>query len=197
MHKDTTENASNILACGPGELSRYSDSLRAGRSRDRISVEARFSAGIQTGPGANPASSTMATGSFMGVKRPGRDVNEPPKSSGEVKERLELYLCSPSRPSQPVLGRTWYFCFPTAGENTFRNGTYKVVQIWPGQTVSCLHTISPGHIWTTLYINQTQTQRNTRGWRVDYWLYRVWTETAKGEERIYQEKSVRELNEFE
>jgi hypothetical protein len=29
---------------------------------------------------------------------------------------------------------------------------YKVVRIWPGQTVTCLHTISPGHIWTTLYI---------------------------------------------
>jgi hypothetical protein len=27
---------------------------------------------------------------------------------------------------------------------------YKVVQIWPGQTVTCLHTISPGHIRTTL-----------------------------------------------
>ena len=30
------------------------------------------------------------------------------------------------------------------------NSLYKVVQIWPGQTVTCLHTISPGHIWTTL-----------------------------------------------
>jgi hypothetical protein len=30
---------------------------------------------------------------------------------------------------------------------------YKVVQIWPGQTVTCLHTISPGHIWTTLYFH--------------------------------------------
>jgi hypothetical protein len=29
---------------------------------------------------------------------------------------------------------------------------YKVVQIWPGQTVTCLHTNSPGHIWTTLYM---------------------------------------------
>jgi hypothetical protein len=28
---------------------------------------------------------------------------------------------------------------------------YKVVQIWPGQTVTCLHTNSSGHIWTTLY----------------------------------------------
>ena len=27
---------------------------------------------------------------------------------------------------------------------------YKVVQIWPKQTVTCLHTI--GHIWTALYI---------------------------------------------
>jgi hypothetical protein len=27
---------------------------------------------------------------------------------------------------------------------------YKVVQIWPGQTVTCLHTNSPDH-WTTLY----------------------------------------------
>jgi hypothetical protein len=29
---------------------------------------------------------------------------------------------------------------------------YKVVQIWPRQTVTCLHTNRPGHIWTTLYI---------------------------------------------
>ena len=28
---------------------------------------------------------------------------------------------------------------------------YKVLQIWPGQIVTCLHTDSPGHIWTTLY----------------------------------------------
>ena len=31
---------------------------------------------------------------------------------------------------------------------------YKVVQIWPGQTVTSLHTISPGHIWTTLYMER-------------------------------------------
>jgi hypothetical protein len=29
---------------------------------------------------------------------------------------------------------------------------YKMVQIWPGQTVTCLHTNSPDHIWTTFYI---------------------------------------------
>ena len=32
-----------------------------------------------------------------------------------------------------------------------------MVQIWPGQTVTCLHTNSPGHIWTTLYIYQSNT----------------------------------------
>jgi hypothetical protein len=45
-------------------LSRYSDSLRAGRSGDRISVGARFSAPVQTGPGTHPASYTMGTGSL-------------------------------------------------------------------------------------------------------------------------------------
>jgi hypothetical protein len=33
----------------------------------------------------------------------------------------------------------------------FNFGLCKVVQIWPGQTVTCLHTNRPGHIWTTLY----------------------------------------------
>jgi hypothetical protein len=31
-----------------------------------------------------------------GVKCPGRDVDHPPPSSAEVKERVELYLYSPS-----------------------------------------------------------------------------------------------------
>jgi hypothetical protein len=78
--------------------------LRAGRSGDRIPVGARFSAPVQTGPGAHPASCTMGTGSFPGVKRPGRGVDHPPPSSAEVKERVKLYFYSPSGPSWPVLG---------------------------------------------------------------------------------------------
>ena len=46
----------------------YSDWLRTGRSGDRIPVAARFSAPVQTGLGAHPASCTMGTGSFPGVK---------------------------------------------------------------------------------------------------------------------------------
>jgi hypothetical protein len=51
---------------------------------------AKFSAPIQTDPGAHPASCTMGTGSFPEVKRPGRGVDHPPPSSAEVKERVEL-----------------------------------------------------------------------------------------------------------
>jgi hypothetical protein len=40
--------------------------------------------------------------SFPGVNRPGRGVNHPPPSSAEVKERVELYLFSPTGPSWPV-----------------------------------------------------------------------------------------------
>jgi hypothetical protein len=43
------------------------------------------------------------------VKLPGRGVDHPPSSSAEVKERVELYLCSPFGPSWPVLGRTLPF----------------------------------------------------------------------------------------
>jgi hypothetical protein len=67
---------------------------------------ARFSAHFQTGPGAHPASYTMGTVSFLGVKRPGRGVDHPPPSSVEVKERLELLLYSTSGPSWPVIGWT-------------------------------------------------------------------------------------------
>jgi hypothetical protein len=50
-----------------------------------------FSASIQTGPGANPASHTMSTGSFLEVNRLEHGVNHPPLSSTAVKKEVELY----------------------------------------------------------------------------------------------------------
>jgi hypothetical protein len=58
---------------------------------------ARFSVPIQTNPGTHPASHTMGTGLFCGVKQAMHGANHPPTSSAEVKERVELYLMACSR----------------------------------------------------------------------------------------------------
>ena len=54
--------------CGPGNSVGIATELRAGRSGDRIPVGARFFTPVQTVLGAHPASCTMGTGSFPGVK---------------------------------------------------------------------------------------------------------------------------------
>ena len=82
---------------------------------NRIPVGARFSAPVQTVRGTNPASYTMGTRSFPGVKRPGRGADHPPPSSAEVKGRVELYIYSPSGPSWPVLGITLLYLGATYG----------------------------------------------------------------------------------
>ena len=69
--------------------------------------EARFSAPVQTGPGAHPASCTIGTGSFPGVKRPGRRVDHPPPSKCRGHERVGLYIYSPYGHLRPVIGRTF------------------------------------------------------------------------------------------
>jgi len=71
--------------CGPRKRSRYSDSVRAGRSGDRILMGATLSAPDQTGSGLHPDFNTKGTGSFPGVKRPGRDVDHPL----DIEPRLE------------------------------------------------------------------------------------------------------------
>jgi len=60
--------------------------LRAGRSGDRILVGAGFSAPVQTGPEAHPASYAMSTGSFLGVKRPGCGFDHPPHLAPRLKK---------------------------------------------------------------------------------------------------------------
>jgi hypothetical protein len=50
----------------------------------KIPVGARFFVPVQTGPEAHPAFCIMGTGSFPGVKQPGRGVDHPPPYSTEV-----------------------------------------------------------------------------------------------------------------
>jgi hypothetical protein len=70
--------------CGPGS----SVGIATGYGLDGPRIEsrwgARFFAHVQTGPGTDPASWTMGTGSVPGVKRPGRGVDHPPPPSTEV-----------------------------------------------------------------------------------------------------------------
>jgi hypothetical protein len=74
-----SSNAGNLRL--PEEIS---DSLWAGRSGDRIPVEARFFARVRTGPGAHPTSCRMRTGSYPGVKAAGVYGSPPNPSSDEI-----------------------------------------------------------------------------------------------------------------
>ena len=87
-------------SCGPGQLSRYNDWLRAGRAGDRISVGVRFSAPVQTGPGAHPAPCTTGIGSFPAVKS-GRGVTLTPHPILVPCSRKSTAI-----PPLPRLGRT-------------------------------------------------------------------------------------------
>ena len=53
----------------------------------------------------------MGTGSFPGVKRPGRGADHPPPSKRRGHERVGLYLYSPSGPQWPVIGKTFTFTY--------------------------------------------------------------------------------------
>jgi hypothetical protein len=68
-----------LISCGPGS----SAGIAAGYCLDGPGIEprweTRFSAPVQTGPGAHPASCTMGTGSFLGVKS-GQGVTLTPHS---------------------------------------------------------------------------------------------------------------------
>jgi len=68
-------------------------------------VGAKFSLPIQTSPKAHPASCTVGTGSLLGDGGTvaGKWHYPPTSFSTKVKERVELYLCSPGGLSWPVV----------------------------------------------------------------------------------------------
>ena len=57
--------------------------------------EARFSAPVQTGPGAHPASYTMGTGSLSQVNRPGRGVDRLPHLTLKLKKEYSYASTTP------------------------------------------------------------------------------------------------------
>jgi len=62
---------------GPGSVVGIATGYGLGGQGIESRWGARFSAPVHTGPGAHPATSTMGTGSFLGVKS-GRDVTLTP-----------------------------------------------------------------------------------------------------------------------
>ena len=64
---------------------------------DGLVIESRWVRGeiFRTGPGAHPASCKMGTGSFPGIKRPGRGFDHPPTYSSEVKRTRTILLVLP------------------------------------------------------------------------------------------------------
>ena len=88
-----------MIISWPGQLSRYSDLLRLWRSENEIPVGSRFSAPILQSSSVTRAPLSSKLGykvSCLGVRRPGRVVDRPSPLSAEVKERVEVYLYSPS-----------------------------------------------------------------------------------------------------
>jgi hypothetical protein len=56
---------------------------------------ARFSAPVQTGPGAHPATYTMRTASFPGVKRSGHGGDHPPHLAPRLKKEYSYTSIPP------------------------------------------------------------------------------------------------------
>ena len=82
-----------------------------------VSQLGSYSAPVQTCPEAYPVSCTMGTGSFPGVKRPGRGADHPPPSKRRDHERVGRYLYSPSRPQRRLgIGKTFTFTEQIAKE---------------------------------------------------------------------------------
>jgi hypothetical protein len=76
---------SKKLKCGPGN----SVGIATGYTLDGLGIESQWGrdfSHVQTGPGAHPASCTMGTRSFPGLKQPGHGADHPAPSSAEVKK---------------------------------------------------------------------------------------------------------------
>ena len=92
--------------CGPGELGRHSDSLRAWRSGDRVPVGGDIFCIRPDRPWDPPSLLYYGYRVFPGGKAAAAWRWPLTPSSVKVKVRVVLYRYSPSGPSWPVLGWT-------------------------------------------------------------------------------------------
>jgi len=90
---------------GPGQSSRYSNSLQVGQSGGSNPGQGKIFHTHPDWPSGPPSLPyNMQKVSFLGVKQMGCGIEHKPPSSAEVKERVDLYFYSPSGPSWPVIG---------------------------------------------------------------------------------------------
>jgi len=126
-------------------------------------VGARFSTPIQTGPVVHPASSTVGTRSFQGVKRLGHGINHPLLSSTKLKESVELYLYSLSAPSWQIMW--WILPFITLIKKNLKSKKKDCGKIIRLETSCPLMSAKPK--WSQMIMKKIKTKR-TRTKR-EYW----------------------------
>jgi len=100
---DSATTFCDISGYGRG---RYGDSLRAGRSGDRIPVGSKIFRTCPDRPCGPPSLLYNGYRLFPGGKAAGVWRWPPTPSNAEVKERVQLYLYSPSGSVWPVIGWT-------------------------------------------------------------------------------------------
>ena len=98
---------------GPGQLNRYSDSLRAGRSGDRILVGYRCFASVQTGPEATQPPVIGCRLCFSGMELKGRGFDHPSHLTSRLKKE---YSCKYLLPMCAFMGCYRATCTFTDGE---------------------------------------------------------------------------------
>ena len=119
----------------PGYLSRYSDSLRAGRSGDRIPVGGEIFRTRPDRPWGPPSLIYDGYRVFPGIKAAVALFWPPTTSKAKVEGRVDLYICSSSGPSWPVLGWPLPLPLPVVISFTFlvMVGSLYSDSIWFGQ----------------------------------------------------------------